>query len=462
MGAKGTSRNCCCDGCSTPPFTRTIPGVFHSDTFAQLFCCACVPFQLCVEYQCGYESTFGLLSLAQVCNGDETQLNSYTGKIVANGAVATIHLYFLVDPDSHECSLCLTSDELGIYPDVCVTLTDDIRALLCSTCQTCFNKDSPPIVEFSFPTAACGGTTATISLRRAANTSLIPVPRAAGCPDLCDEPYAADPYADLAACAGRCGGCNCICTNAKLIVIRDNVGDGGGGAALCGGSWTFPGDWQVSIVPGENNCCALALTRVGNTHPEVAPAPVPVGVLTGNPCPNPVAEWTYHDKGDYTASGQVTVYFQCAGCGDEALSATGNPCCPQPMPRVLKCEVIFAPPCMCPDLGTVDVLFDLFLDIPGALWIGEWDNPANCNDPPPPYTEVSFIKVAVGCPSVGGGMSCHLVISSVAIDQIAFDYGGTCEPVDFEFTYNGVFHGPECGNGLGGSLPWTATVRITV
>jgi hypothetical protein len=456
MATKGQSKNCCCDGCSSPPFASTFD--YGNIPFTeQHLCCACVPLQLRGAYR-NHQYDRGicvLLTLGQACQNTLAE-NIWTGTLVIGEMVSDIAISLLPDIVHKTCYLVLSSTALGIV-GLQIEIDDEMRSVMCSTCQDCANQLDVPFAVFDFDDPAYGA--ASLTLSRAANTSLTPTPLAPGCPDPC---YGMDAQEDAyATCGGPCDGCGCLCTNATLYV-QEMDQTGGGligtiGLTLCKNAYRSPSGWEVSVGhSAASSCCSLALTGFGSYFPTHLPDPTAIGVNTGNPCPNPTASWTFADNSNPYNHKIITASFVCQGCSGQEVGVQTR-CCDQPISEALSCEVIISPPCMCPDLGDVDVLFDLIWNNNGNPgWSGTWSK--DCGPPPFPYgATIGSIFVEVGCDA--GGLTCR--IRFLAVDRSNPDsISTTCDPFDGTFTFKGLLTGTECGGDGFTQVPDTATVKV--
>lgn len=454
MPSKGQSKNCCCDGCSSPPWGNQIGDTIFLE---QHLCCACVPLQIVGAYRNAVEAApvLFLLTLGQTCENNLPE-NAWSGKLVFGSQVSDVTISLLPDLIYGKCYLELSSQALGIYGNQ-VEIDDAVRSVMCSTCQSCPNEMDTSFAVFNFDDPVNGS--ASLTLSRAPNTSLTPTGPTYGCSDPCDGFYPPlDPYSS---CGGPCDGCGCLCTKAFLYV--QEIDQNGAGSSrvvslqMCDNSYISDiseTGWQVSVVPDDATCCALALTGVGDYQPRKNPEPVAIGINTGNPCPNPTASWMFEDSSDPYNVKVVNVYFACAGCDGRGIGVSTS-CCDQPLPEVLQCEVIITPGCMCPHLGEIDVGMDLLWNNGGHPgWSGTWSK--DCGPPPFPYgATVGSVFVEVGCS--GRTFTCRIIFLEENDSPISSS--SSCDPLDATFVFTGFLTGESCGSG-GQEIPYSATVKV--
>lgn len=113
MAAKGNSNNCCCGGCAQSPRDGNPD---NADRFGlrvlevlQQFCCSCVPFVLCVTYQCQGTTYRASMRLGCVEGG---RFPLYSGTMPIDGVATDISLHFQIVDET--CYLVLFSTALGI------------------------------------------------------------------------------------------------------------------------------------------------------------------------------------------------------------------------------------------------------------------------------------------------------------------------------------------------------------
>jgi hypothetical protein len=438
MPAKGSTKTCCCGGCSTPPWELAFADVRQRIQPLQQYCCACIPLQLCVHYVCPDDQveSFALFDAVIYCDAEGTEAVQYAGDIIIDGALTRLEFYFDADTEYGTCDFCLTSSDLGIYGE-CKEITDEVRAELCPRCTPC--PDETDILAWDISTQCSG--TATISVRPAANTSLTPHPRCCNCPDPCDdEPYLdLEPYPDES-CGGLCAGCGCICSRACITVVRNNQIFSDEVVDLCNWAYHTSGGIIISIVLNESTgCCELELTSAGAIEPDAPLTNVTIGGIS-NPCPNPVGRWEFNDAHLTSPDDQVVVIFECATC-DGCPGVVTSTCCPGAAvrtSRVLSAEAVGSVGCC----GTINLLL-VFDEVEGA-WIGSDEN--------------SMCGHAIGLRLNCGADTWSLTFSGAPCNEVTVEaeVGGTCDPLNLEFQV--PLTGLSCCSGaLSGTLVVTVT-----
>lgn len=443
MAWKG-SKDCCCDGCHSPP--RNFQLGVRDVQPQQQYCCACVPNQICVTVYC--ESTPGISATVLL---DKRCTNDVDGPILYQGIVPfaneQIDLLFRFTVENEQCYFCLESAVLGLNglaPYDCHLIDAEQRARPSIFCQQLWIDGLPATwtITGAYADPFCPGDNLIVSVTKANNTPII---RSAYCKDEYGNTVEDDhPIRNL------CGGCGCICTCACITVTTI------GGSTLylsclpteeeCRDptyaelyandciSWAG-GGYTISLSQAYDGCCELDLTEFNGNSPSPLPEPVQIGPAA-NPCPNPAASWSFFDDNN----DPVTVRFDCASCSDCLVTITE--CCNGQLPRVLTATISGTSGlCTCFN-GAISLVYD-----PVAEW---WLGSATFCEK---EVELTFF-----CSGYGWGLnftSGACVVVPGTLNTVTSD----CDPLNaaFSFQLSGIGC---CGVGdLGG--PHNITITIT-
>ena len=496
VNAKGSTKECCCDGCHEEPLDWYNAGSQRLETQRWLqYCCTCIPKNICVTVSCESLGQASSKVFERDCTAEIDDSILWSGNIPFQGDRIDFEIRFAVV--NGICYICLSSTYLGTTgdPDVsgeCIRIGRGERHPgpyhsspgFCETLEV----DGEPIAwdivqdDTGTGTVICNtgtgtGTSGECFTLSLTPTSAIPIIGRKPCIDNVTGKFELDEHV----IRNLCGCCSCVCNcidliytingiaTVKRVCLQSGFEDTGTGTGTQltvdpvwrmdiepGGGVGFPGTTiEVSLQRNEDTGeCQLALTRTPSGVVDSGTI-FPIGDQTENqyPCPRPSdvndIRWETFGPNGITDD-PVTIEWKCASCEQETFDAgpDGECFCIEMLPRILTATISISSSfdCLCGEI-TISLQYSAV----ESKWIGTHPT-AFCDHE---------ITIEVTCGTVGCPDEWFVEFRADPCLGTEFCGGTSCNPINIVHTYVEELAIGCCGDDDGGLDDHTITITIT-